>query len=259
MKLGVISDVHGNLPGLEACWERLVEEDTDRIVCLGDLVQYGPYPAEVVDFVREKRIDTVQGNCDRAAARGRLDTGDRFETGWWNDLARETLAWTREALGPDRLRFLKRLPMELRFEDLGKDILCVHGLPGEITGELHGDAPGELADHLLVSSRCSVLIAGHTHEMTLLDRPGGMLLNPGSVGGGTLPGAATLLILESDEEGLCSVSWQRVPWDTDRYRRKYENERLPGTFLKCVLLGRDPRGSWHADGISWRQKWAELS
>ncbi len=259
MKLGVISDIHGNLPALEACWALLEEERVDRTVCLGDLVQFGPYPGEVVDFIMEKDIDTVQGNCDRAVGRGRSQTGDRFELGWWGDLARDFLSWTSDELGSERLRYLRKLPMELRFEDMGKSILCVHGLPGDITGELPGHESRGVADHLLESSRCDVLMAGHTHEMTLISRPGGLLLNPGSVGGGTLPGKATLMILGSDDEGSMSVSWHRVPWDTARYRKRYEKEGLPETFLKCVLLGRDPRGKWHTDLISWRQKWAEHS
>ena len=67
MKLGIISDIHGDKLALELAWAHLTVLGADRIVCAGDLVGYGPHPDEVVAFVREYRIACVRGNHDRWA------------------------------------------------------------------------------------------------------------------------------------------------------------------------------------------------
>jgi putative phosphoesterase len=257
VRLGVLADIHGNLPALEACWQLLGTLEVDLTVCLGDLVQYGPYPAEVVDFVREHGIECVQGNCDRAVARGRKSTGDVFESTYWEAMAAESLNWTASVLDTDACGFLRKLPMERRFDLDRVKVLCVHGLPGDITGELPDTGSGVVADHLLESGACRVLLAGHTHEMRLIPRPGGLLANPGSAGGGTLPGEASMALLDVDSAGVPALSWYRVSYDLGAYMRKFRLEGLPDTFLKCIRFGRDPRGRWHVDQISWMQKWAE--
>lgn len=257
MRLGVLSDIHGNLPALEACWRTLCGLEVDLTVCLGDLVQYGPYPAEVVDFVRGHGIECIQGNCDRAVSKGRKSTGDVFESTYWEALAAEALAWTAAALDREALGFLKRLPMERRLDLDRVSVLCVHGLPGDITGELPRTSSGVVADRLLLSGACRVLLTGHTHEMRLIPRPGGLLAGPGSVGGGTLPGEASMAVLDIDGTGLPSISWMRVGYDFAAYERRFRAAGLPGTFLKCIRLGRDPRGRWLVDDIGRRHQWAE--
>ena len=86
-----------------------------------------------------------------------------------------------------------------------------------------------------------------------------MIINPGSVGGGTLPEESTMAILDINEENMtASVIWQRIPFNMSLYDKKYRHEGLPEIFLKCVLLGRDQRGKWYSNDINRRQKWAEL-
>ncbi len=67
MKLGIISDIHGDACALELAWAHLTVLGVDRIVCAGDLVGYGPHPDRVIEFVREHAIDRVRGNHDRWA------------------------------------------------------------------------------------------------------------------------------------------------------------------------------------------------
>ncbi|MEN8208386.1 MAG: YfcE family phosphodiesterase [Candidatus Fermentibacteria bacterium] len=258
MRIGIISDIHGNLPGLEASLEVFAEEGVDQIVCLGDLTQFGPFPVEVIDLMQSNDIDTVQGNCDRAVAKGRDDTGDVFENVHWDNLASELLEWTKDQLTPQQKRYLKKLPSELRFNVGSRRILCVHGLPGNICGNIQRNVSKEVYDYLFSRNSCDILILGHTHEMLLQSRGSRLIINPGSVGGGTLPGEAAVAVLEINEENTtASVCWHRVPFDTDLFEKKYRHEGLPETFLKCILLGRDPRGKWHTDDHIRRQKWAE--
>ena len=258
MRIGIISDIHGNLPGLEACLRTLDDEGVDQIVCLGDLVQFGPYPTEVIDLLQRNNIDTVQGNCDRAVAKGRDDTGDSFENVHWDNLAFEMLQWTKDQITPEQKRYLKKLPSELRFNVGSRRILCVHGLPGNISGSIKQNVSSQVYDYMFSRNSCDILILGHTHEMLLQPRGNRLIINPGSIGGGTLPEEATVAVLNINEENTtASVCWHRVPFDTVSFEKKYRHEGLPETFLKCVLLGRDPRGKWHNSDYIRRQKWAE--
>ncbi|MCK5064506.1 MAG: YfcE family phosphodiesterase [Candidatus Fermentibacteraceae bacterium] len=256
MKIGILSDIHGNLPGLEAAWDLFETERIDQVVCLGDLVQYGPYPGEVIDFVRQHDMDIVQGNCDRTVAKGRSDTGDDYPNIHWEQLAGKTLQWTQDNITDSQRKFLRKLPSEVRYQIGSRRILCVHGLPGKISSGIQPNMPNEAYDLLFRSNSCDVLALGHTHEMFLKGLGSRMIVNPGSIGGGTLPGEATVAVIEVDEENTTtSVCWHCVPFDVHAYEAKYIAEGLPEIFLRCFLLGRDPRGEWHTQ--VWRQKWAE--
>ncbi|MCK4806900.1 MAG: metallophosphoesterase family protein, partial [Candidatus Aegiribacteria sp.] len=232
MKIGIISDIHGNLPGLDACLKALAEEGVDQIVCLGDLVQFGPFPSEVIDLLQRNDIDTVQGNCDRAVAKGRDNTGNLFENLHWEHLAADMLQWTKDQITPEQKKYLKKLPAELRYKVGSRRILCVHGLPGNICGSIQPNVTNEVYDLMLERNSCDILVLGHTHEMLLQPRGSRMIINPGSVGGGTLPGEATVAVLEINEENTtASICWHRIPFDTILYEKKYRHEDIPKTFL----------------------------
>lgn len=249
--------MHANLPGLRAILRRLEQVEVDLSVCLGDLVGYGPFPRETVELLRESGVEAVQGNWDRALGRGRGSPGDSFDNVHWEGLAERTLEWTAERLTSSQLRWMRRLPQELRFRAAGRELLMTHGLPGRQPQELHRDLPGEVYDLLLQRSGCRLLASGQSNRLQLVRRPAGLLVSPGSVGGGTLPAAATAMVVEVDEGGEVLVSWHRAEFDLDAYRRAYERAGLPGIFLACVELGRDQRGPWHTNDTRRRQQWAE--
>ncbi|MBD3370071.1 hypothetical protein GF402_06890 [Candidatus Fermentibacteria bacterium] len=259
MRIGLLSGIHGNLPALEACWSELRSAGADVVISLGNLVQYGPFPSEVLEFVRENSIDSVQGNCDRAVARSRDHDGSSYQNVHWESLGMEALRWTSSQLGDDDRRFLRRLPDELRYEVGGTRVLCVHGLPGRITEEIHGQLPGEIYDLLLRRNDCHVLLTGHGNRILLAQRSTGWIVSPGSVGGGTLPQAASMAVLSLEERHRRSVSWFRVEYDFQRYERAYTEANLPEIFLRCIKLGRDPEGRWHATEPVWRERWAKRS
>lgn len=257
MKIGVLADVHGNLGALESAWRALGLESVDLVVNLGDLVHFGPSPDECVAFAREHTIDSIQGNCDRAVARGRASTGDFFVNSHWERLSDEVLEWTASRVSKAGISWLRGLPEELRFEFEGMKLLFTHGLPGNIAGSLPRNAAMELYDLLLSRNGCDVLVVGHTHETALVRRPGGWILNPGSVGGGTLPSAATVMVMEPSRQDGLAVSWIRAPYDFDRFEKGASAAGIPEIFTRAVQSGRDPRGEWHTTDTRWRQRWAE--
>src|SRR4051795_6579846 len=99
MRLGLIADVHGNLPALEAALAVLERERLDGYLCAGDLVGYGPHPNQVVERVRALGAPCVAGNHDLMAL-------DRLPADRADELARETLAWTRDQLTDDSREYL---------------------------------------------------------------------------------------------------------------------------------------------------------
>jgi len=258
MRIGVISDVYGNLPALEAAWAWLSGEGAELVVCLGDLVGYGALPEETVCFVRDHGIETVQGNWDRAVARGRESAGDAFDNPYWRKLAGESLQWTRSRLSTGSIDYLRNLPGEVRYSIERSSILCVHGQPGNVSGRIEHDAGNEIFDMLLARSHCNVLLSGNTGTAALAVRRDGCLINPGSVGGGTYPSQASAAVIDSGGPGSIPVWWQRIPYDFDRYAALYTESGLPEIFLRCIRTGRDPRGNWHTDKTYWRQQWAVL-
>jgi len=257
MRIGVFTSVHANLPGLRAVLDRLEQAKVDLTVCLGDVAGYGPFPGEVVELIRAAGVETVQGNWDRALGRSRPSPGDSFDNVHWERLAGKSLQWTEDMLTGGQLRWLRDLPQELRFQAGGRELLLTHGLPGRQPQELHRELPGEIYDLLLQRSRCRLLASGQSNRLELVRRPEGLLVSPGSVGGGTLPAASTAMVVEVDDEGDISVSWHRVEFDMSEYRESYRRAGLPDIFLACVELGRDQRGAWHTRDTRRRQQWAE--
>ncbi len=118
MRTGIISDIHANLDALKVVLDDLRAQNVDRVVCLGDIVGYGPEPNECVQRVQETCAFTVVGNHDYAAL-GRLDTLA------FNDYARAAADWTSEALSPESRAFLEQLPLTKELDGM----LLVHASP----------------------------------------------------------------------------------------------------------------------------------
>ncbi len=190
MRLGLLSDVHGNLPALEVALAELSRAGVERHVCAGDLVGYGPYPNECVERIGELDAVCVMGNHDLVAV-------GREECDGCGELARTTLRWTREVLTDQTRAWLDRLPLQARLEG----VLVTHGAVGDpwrylVTAK---DAIEELDRLAGLQPGARILVAGHTHHplavarsergtferrtgAVVLDPAQRWLLNPGSVG-----------------------------------------------------------------------------
>ncbi len=100
MRYAVLSDIHGNLESLQKAME-FVHAD-DRVLCLGDIVGYGPNPNECVRMIRERAYQTVLGNHDVAAV-------DNFGVEYFNAAARRAIEWTQTIIEPDVVEWLNGL------------------------------------------------------------------------------------------------------------------------------------------------------
>jgi len=174
MRTLVISDVHGNLAALRAV---LDAEPWDELVCLGDLVGYGPRPAACVDLVREAGAVLVQGNHDRAVTEAVLPRCHPA----FSSLAEPTLRLARADLGPEELGFLRGLPRWSFLDRDGFRGLLVHAAPSDPLYRYLGpedpawQTEADRAD-------ADLFLVGHTHLQFLVRVGEVTIVNPGSVG-----------------------------------------------------------------------------
>ena len=161
MKLAMLSDLHANLPALEACLEHARAQGAERFAILGDLVGYGPHPAEVVDLCRDL--------ADQGAIvlRGNHDTLERNpeQTGaTWGDM---TAAWTHQRLDDAQREWLAQQPLTARFENA----FLVHASALEPARWTYVDsepmALRSLQAALATDASVRYVFGGHVHEQTL--------------------------------------------------------------------------------------------
>lgn len=113
MRVGIISDIHGNIEALRAVFDQLEKRGCDELVCLGDIVGYGPSPGECIDFLREKNVISVKGNHDHYVVSGN-EHPDSFGI---TESACKAVKWTREVLSREQIDWLDSLPFTLKRGD----------------------------------------------------------------------------------------------------------------------------------------------
>ncbi|NKE34662.1 metallophosphoesterase family protein [Natronococcus sp. JC468] len=211
MRVGLISDVHGNRVALEAVLADMPA--VDELLCAGDVVGYNPWPAACVDELRERSVPTVMGNHDAAVAD---ETPFRF-----NSMARAGVEHALEQLSADQLAWLADLPEErLECEDRVK---LVHGHPDDPDRYTRYTRPGEFSPRLLGDE--DVLVLGHTHVQHVERYGEGIVLNPGSVGqprDGDPRAAYAVLDLEA-----MTVETHRVEYDIGEVKDAVAAAGLP--------------------------------
>ncbi|MBT8484244.1 MAG: metallophosphoesterase family protein [Phycisphaerales bacterium] len=160
-RYAIISDIHGNLFALQAVLARMSDLDVTEVVCLGDIVGYGPYPGECLDLTVKYSQTIVQGNHDEAVV-------DPLCADAFNGAAREAIFWTRDVLGPLHLNALNQLPLVASLGP-GNEIFCVHDSPHDTpTRYVHDKQIAALAFAGVTTPIC---LLGHTHMPMVFEAP----------------------------------------------------------------------------------------
>lgn len=239
MRIALLSDIHSNLPALDAVLAAV--GSVDAIWHLGDVVGYGPDPDGVVERLRERRALGVRGNHDAAALGGP-------EIEWFNPDARRAMEWTRGAISDETRDWLTALP-ERRTES-GCDL--VHGSPREPLWEYITSA-GVARDNLRLLD-AEIGLHGHTHVPVawiadgdrvelVRGKPGKplqldgrrMLVNPGSVGqprDGNPEASFAIVDLEAR-----TVAWGRVGYDVAAVQAAMRDAGLPSSLASRLRSG----------------------
>jgi putative phosphoesterase len=233
MKLLVVSDIHANWSALQAILE--AEPDPDRILCLGDLVNYGPQPAECVAWAQEILPPewVIQGNHDYAAA---CNADPRCSTAY-APLAAATQEVTSRLLAPEAKEFLASLqPLRLFKLHTSKCMVC-HASPSDpLYHWITARSPLELWEsEVIAADQPDFLFLGHTH-LPMQRRVGNTLVvNPGSVGQPRHGTPQAAYAVWNDGE----VTLRRVPYDIEETLHAYRDLDLnPYSFtaLRAILL-----------------------
>jgi putative phosphoesterase len=235
-RVAVITDIHGNLPALEATLDVIDQIGVDGIYCGGDLVGYGPHPNEVCRLIEEREIPTIYGNYDFAIARELADCGCAYVTPDDRELGQRSVAWTLAHTDQRARDFMFALPFDLHIKLGERRIHLVHGSPRKVNEYLFEDKPARLYERLAAAEKSDVLVFGHTHKPWIREYGGVLFVNCGSVGkpkDGD-PRCA-FAILELDETGGVRASIERVPYDAEAVAREVEAAGLPGEYAEKLV------------------------
>ncbi len=215
MKLAIVSDVHGNLAALEALIGDLSAVKPDQVVHGGDLVFNGPHPAECLDLIREQGWLGIVGNTDQALWT-LPDTLSENTVRIFGMMA----ASTTSMLGPERIAWLRKLPLEWRD---GDRVALVHAVPGDTWKIVQPDASDAEMREVYGPLGAKLAVYCHIHRPYVRRIGDFTLANSGSVGmpfdGDTR--SSYLLI----EDGLPTI--RRVAYDIERHVADVERSGYP--------------------------------
>jgi predicted phosphodiesterase len=249
VKLGIVADIHGNDVALRAVLNDAAPFAVDRWWALGDLVLFGPRPAEVLDLLQAlPGIEMLRGNTDRYVLTGEqpaphatlqdaarsIDLVERYAA------MAAGIAWTRGVLDQAGLiGVLESLPPQLRVRlPDGTAVLGVHASPLADDGPgIRPDIPDERLAELLAGSAADVVIGGHTHVAADRRVAGLRALNPGSTGLPRTRGRAGWLLLEADGE-TTTITHRTARFDADTVAADLRRRRHPNAdFVAAILTG----------------------
>lgn len=239
MRIGIFSDIHGNLPALQAVMADLVEQKLQTVYCLGDLVGYGASPNEVTERIRTEGMPTIMGNYDDGVAFERSECGCAYREPLEKELGDRSFAWTKAQTSSENKAFLRTLLPEIRFIAENKRVLLVHGSPRKINEYLFEDRPLSSFQRLAVSSQADVIVFGHTHKPYVKEVDGVMFLNVGSVGKPKdADWRACYAILEMGTGAR--AYFRRVTYDVQKAAAAIRASQLPDEFAVDIETGGAP-------------------
>ncbi len=170
MKIALFSDIHANLPALEAVLTDIDQRNPDTVYCLGDLVGYAPWPNEVIEEIRKRRIPTIAGNYDEGIGLNSDDCGCAYKTEEEKALGALSIGFTNQTVSEENRSYLHALPRHIRIEfALEKEkeklqVLLVHGSPRRINEYLFEDRQQMSLSRIMEEAQADILFFGHTHQ-----------------------------------------------------------------------------------------------
>ena len=222
MRLAVLSDIHGNLIGLDACLADLDSQGgADAIVAAGDLCVDGPKPKKVLQRLEQLGVACIRGNTDRYLADPSNETFAAIEEA--------QLAWTRRDLGEKWIDWLRELPFALRIGDDGNALLVVHANPKTDDEHLWPDADETTLERLIGDEPASVIAFGHLHLPYVRMWRGKLLVNVASAGLPKDGDPRACYAIFTERDGGWQVKHRRVPFDVKKVATQLSDCGIPGS------------------------------
>ncbi|HEY5060906.1 MAG TPA: metallophosphoesterase family protein [Gemmatimonadaceae bacterium] len=246
MRYALISDIHANLPALDAVLTDIEALGlSDAVYHLGDLVGYAPWPNEVVERLESAGVPGVAGNYDSTVATDYKHCGCRYEDARQEELSHQSYEWTREHVSPHTKAWLGTLPFRIDLRPLGghlsgPTLTLVHGNHALNTVYVAEDRSDDFLARMGVAlgARTGDVVAfGHTHKPWHRVVGGVHFVNTGSVGrpkdGDWRPG----YVLVSVNAVTVDVEFRRVEYDVDRAAKAILDSSLPDDFAEYLRTG----------------------
>lgn len=266
MKIALFSDIHSNLPALEAFFASIDRQKPDAIYCLGDLVGYNIWPNEVINAIRGRLIPTIAGNYDFGVGRASDDCGCAYKTEEEKANGVVSISYTNQVVGDEERAYLRTLPAQIKVEfQLNNDqlnLLLVHGSPRRVNEYLFEDREEKSMLRIMEDADADILCFGHTHKpyhrILSGTAPGNDLhsgisskasyyrhaINIGSVGkpkDGDPRGGYVLLQIDEKssklEKDSIRVEFVRFEYDVEKAVKAVENSPLPNAYAECLRRG----------------------
>jgi phosphoesterase, MJ0936 family len=237
VRIAFFSDIHSNLPALDAVLHDIATVGVDVRYVLGDLVGYAPWPNEVLERLQAECIPVVMGNYDEGTGFGADECGCAYTNPTEKALGDQSFAWTKVHSSGANKAWLRSLAREIRFEADGLRFLLVHGSPRRINEYLYEDKPDSTFARIAEGANADVIVCGHTHRPYEKTVAGTWFINDGSAGKPKDGDARACWALLDTATG--SVEFRRVEYDVERTAAAILGSDLPHEFATQV---REARG-----------------
>jgi predicted phosphodiesterase len=238
-RIALFSDVHGNAVALEAVRAAIKTAKPDAILVAGDLALNGPDPAATIDGLRELEAAgamIVQGNTDIAVADFDYAAAFPSYTDGIPDAIRYAAEWAHEALGDDRLDWLRRLPAERRLRVDEQLVLATHASPGSQTAGLDIGLDASVTTERLSRTDARLICCGHTHIPEVRDFGFKQIINGGSAGyvfDGDPTASWALIDIDGDD---VRTEIKRTVFDTMAVSDALSARGLPGDIYRAATI-----------------------
>jgi predicted phosphodiesterase len=239
-RIAALSDVHGNIAALEAVLADITREKPDRIVVAGDFALNGPEPAAVIDALRTlagEGAAIVSGNTDIAVADFDFAAAFPWMTDGVPDAIVAAAEWANEALGDERLEWLRGLPAERRVRaDDDTLVLVCHASPGSQTSGFDQNLDPSVTIERVARTDARVIVCGHTHLPEVRELGWKVIVNDGSAGyvfDGDPTASWALIDIEDDE---VKADIRRTSFDTLGVANAISARGLAGDVYRAATV-----------------------
>lgn len=256
MKIALFSDIHANLPALEAFFADVEQQKPDAIYCLGDLVGYNIWPNEVINEIRKRNIPTIAGNYDFGIGRTSNDCGCAYKSDEEKSNGAVSISFTNSLVNDDERNYLRTLPAHLKLEfQLNNDklnLLLVHGSPRKINEYLFEDRDQKSMLRIMEQADADIMCFGHTHKPYHRVMNNGSegrdhfrhAINIGSIGkpkDGDPKGGYVLLTIDENSsvtnKDSLKVEFIRFMYDVEKAAKAVEDSPLPNAYAESLRKG----------------------
>jgi putative phosphoesterase len=253
LKIALFSDIHANLPALEAFFRDVDSKQPDVIYCLGDLVGYNIWPNEVINEIRKRNIPTIAGNYDFGIGRTSDDCGCAYKTDIENSNGSVSISFTNQIIKDGERNYLRTLPAHIKIEfQLNNDtlnLLLVHGSPRRINEYLFEDRDEKSLLRILQQADADIMCFGHTHKPyhRILNSPDENknhfrhAVNIGSIGKpkDADPRGCYVILTINDLSNIhvaesIGVEFIRFNYDVEKAAKAIEDSSLPDDYAESL-------------------------